>query len=124
MILATLVVPSVFGRRARPMLWDDFDLGAAGVGEADRFHAAFAGDVDAFAEDADGGEECPVDPPPLTVQPVGELADGFASFGYEVVAAQPRRPYPVGRDMAAGIECSAAVVLGRFSANAAASSTR
>lgn len=52
---------------------DDFDLGSAGVGEADGFDAAFAGDVDSFAEDAYGGEEGPVYAPVVGVDAVGEL---------------------------------------------------
>ena len=51
----------------------DLDLGAAGVGEADRFHSALADDVDAFAEHSDGGEEGPVYAAARGVDAVGEL---------------------------------------------------
>lgn len=83
---------------------DDLDLGAAGVGEADRLHAAFAGDVDAFAEYADGGEERAVYAPVVRVDAVGELAQDLAPLRDVVVAAQPCRPDPVWWDVAAGLQ--------------------
>jgi hypothetical protein len=80
------------------------DLGAAGVGEAHGLHAALAGDVDAFPEHATAGEERAVDPAAGRVDAACELSQYLASFGYEVVAAQPRRPHPVRRYVAAGLE--------------------
>ncbi|MFF1508469.1 hypothetical protein [Streptomyces sp. NPDC058326] len=90
-------------QRAADVL-DDLDLGAAGVGEADGFDSAFAGDVDTFAQDAHGGEEGAVDPAAVGVDAACELADRLAAFGHEVVPAQPRGPDPVRRDVAAGLE--------------------
>ncbi len=55
----------------------------------------FAGDVDAFSEDAAAGEEGAVDPAPGGVDAVGELAQDLAPLGDEVVAAQPCRPHAV-----------------------------
>lgn len=83
---------------------DDLDLGAAGVGKADRLHAALADDVDALAQDPHRGEEGAVDPLAVGVDAVGELVDGLAAFGHEVVAAQPCRPHAVRRDVAAGFQ--------------------
>jgi hypothetical protein len=45
-----------------------------------------------------------VDPAPGGVDAVGELPQRLAPFGYEVVAAQPRRPYPVRGYVAAGLQ--------------------
>lgn len=65
----------------------DLDLGAAGVGEADRVEPALAGDVDPLPEDADGGEEGPVHAPGGRVDAVRELAQDLAALGDEVVPA-------------------------------------
>lgn len=82
----------------------DLHLRAAGVREADRLDTPRAGDVDALPEDPHRGEERAVYPAAGRVDAVGELAQDLASFGYEVVAAQPRRPDPVRRHVAAGLE--------------------
>ncbi|KOU36202.1 hypothetical protein ADK54_34720 [Streptomyces sp. WM6378] len=52
---------------------DDFDLEAAGVGEADRVHPPLARDVHALPEHAYGGEECPVYTPVVGVDAACEL---------------------------------------------------
>lgn len=93
----------VEAERAADVL-DDLDLGAAGVGEADGLDSAFAGDVDAFSEDAAAGEEGAVDPAPGRVDAACELPDDLAPLGDEVVAAQPRRPDAVRWGVAAGLE--------------------
>lgn len=82
----------------------DLHLGAAGVREADRVDSPLAGDVHAFPEHANAGEEGAVHPAPGRVDAVGELADLLAPFGDGVVAAQPRRPHPVRRDVPSGLQ--------------------
>ncbi|MFI6007130.1 hypothetical protein ACIA98_43675 [Streptomyces sp. NPDC051366] len=57
---------------------DDFDLGAAGVGEADGLGPAFAGDVDSFSEDAYGGEERAMHAAAVGIGAVRELPDYLA----------------------------------------------
>lgn len=82
----------------------DLDLGATGVREADRIDPALAGDVYPLPENAYGGEERPVYAPVVGVDAVGELAEGFAALGDEVVAAQPLRPDAVRGYVAAGLQ--------------------
>lgn len=82
----------------------DLDLRAAGIGEADRFHAPLTGDIHAFAEDAAAREERPVHTLAPTVDAVRELPQRLAAFGDEMVPAQPLRPHPVRGHVPAGVQ--------------------
>ncbi len=91
MIRATFVLPSLLGRSARPMFWTISTWEPRVSAKPDGFDSPFAGDVDAFSEDAAAGEEGAVDPAPGGVVPLANWRKDLAPLG-EVVAAQPCRP--------------------------------
>lgn len=75
-----------------------------GFREAHGLNSALAGDVDAFPENANAGEERRVHPASGRVDAACELTQHLAALADEVVAAEPRRPDPVRGYVAAGLQ--------------------